>query len=82
MTINRWIGQAVPVQEVKYYVPRNVAAGVRYQLSDGVRRNGYTYPSIPPESDTTPEDRALRVVNAIVAAANGTAGFVVELLIH
>lgn len=70
MPSNRWIGQAVATREIVQYVPRNISPGDRFQLSDGVQRYGFTYPAIQPEADTTAKDRANRVVEAIVAAAN------------
>jgi hypothetical protein len=69
MSINRWIGQAVATQDIKYYIPTNVGAGDRFQFSDGVIRNGFTYPVIPPEHDLTASDRARRVVEALVSGA-------------
>lgn len=70
MPSNRWIGQAVATREIVQFVPRNISPGDRFQLSDGVQRYGFTYPAIQPESDTTAKDRASRVVEAIVSAAN------------
>lgn len=70
MPTNRWIGQAVARQEVRYYIPENVTAGDRFQLADGVNKYGYTYPAIPPDSDISVEDRARRVVEQLVEEAN------------
>ena len=67
MPYNRWIGQAVATQEVKYYIPKTVGAGDRFQFSDGLIRNGYTYPVIPPEVYLTATDKARRVVEALVS---------------
>lgn len=73
MPYNRWIGQAVATQEVKYFIPQTVGAGDRFQFSDGLIRNGYTYPVIPPEVDLTATDRARRVVEALVSGSTTNA---------
>jgi hypothetical protein len=69
MATNRWIGQAVPRVETRYYIPDSITAGDRFQLSYGADRFAYTYPEVPPEADVTADDRAQRVVDAIVELA-------------
>jgi len=74
MPTNRWVGQAAPVKEIKYYIPRTVTPGSRFQLNEGILRYGYTYPTIQPEADLTNYDRANRVVNELLDLVTADAG--------
>lgn len=67
MAIIRWTGQAGARRELRYYVPKNVAPGAGYQLSDGLSKNIAIYPSIQPEVDVDQVAMAERIVNQIVA---------------
>ena len=72
MAINRWIGRATALRACTMFLPRNVGASDRFQLTSGALRYGATYPSLVPEQDRTPEDRARRIVESIVSAASET----------
>ena len=72
MAIIRWIGKASAVRACTMFLPKNVGTSDRFQLTSGALRYGTTYPSLVPEQDRTPEDRARRIVEAIVSAASET----------
>jgi hypothetical protein len=74
MPVNRWIGQAAPTPEIRFFVPENVQAGDKFQLTDGVNKYGYTYPLIPYEQDDTAIKRARRICNSIATLEVGGGG--------
>jgi hypothetical protein len=70
MAVNRWIGKAVPVAEVKMFVPGNVKPGDFFQITDGNGKYGFRYPSVVPEQDLTDADRGSRVVFDLLRQLN------------
>lgn len=70
MTVNRWIGKAVPVSEVKMFVPGNVKPGDFFQITDGNQKYGYRYPAVVPEQDLSLADRSNRVVFDLLRQLN------------
>ena len=70
MAVNRWIGKAVPVSEVKMFVPGNVKPGDFFQITDGNQKYGFRYPSVVPEQDLTDADRSNRVVYDLLRQLN------------
>lgn len=73
MAIIRWTGQAGSRRELRYFIPRNVAPGAGFQLTDGLSKNISVYPSIQPEVDVDQVAMAERIVNQLVTQANSTA---------
>ncbi len=51
MVVNRWIGKAVPVSEVKMFCPGNIKPGDFFQITDGNEKYGFRYPVVVPEQD-------------------------------
>lgn len=74
MAINRWVGQAVAVREECYFVPSSVRPGAIFQLTDGVRKNRYVYPTQRLEEDVVDADLAYRVCQGLVSAASSSEG--------
>jgi hypothetical protein len=70
MTVNRWIGKAVSVPEIKMFVPGNVKPGDFFQITDGNQKYGFRYPAVVPEQDLSDSDRGNRVVYALLALLN------------
>lgn len=75
MAVNRWIGKAVPVPEIKMFVPGNIRPGDFFQITDGNQKYGFRYPSVVPEQDLTLADRGNRVVFNLLEQLNQDATF-------
>jgi hypothetical protein len=74
MAINRWVGQAPARRAEAYFIPRSVAAGTRYHLTDGVRKNSFQYFPVTGGFEETALERSARVVSGLVASSSSLTG--------
>jgi hypothetical protein len=74
MTINRWVGQAPARRAEAYFIPRTVASGTQYHLTDGVRKNSFQYFPVAGGFAETSLERSARVVSGLVATSSSLSG--------